>query len=150
MERLAAAALARELMNAHGTGDVPFGWHKKSRSFGTTTFVAGKAVLIQLSLRFVEINSEPEVRDTILHEIAHARAGIAAGHGWAWKSVARSLGANPDRHCGDGVNVPLLAFVAPCTCGHVHTHARMPRRKLICRYTRQALTYERARSEVKA
>ena len=33
--------------------------------------------------------------DTILHEIAHAIAGVEAGHGPAWKAVAQRLGATP-------------------------------------------------------
>ena len=149
MDCSTAATLARELMNAHGI-DVPFGWNRRSKTFGVTTFVGGVPVSIELSSLFVAINEESEVRDVILHEIAHAKVGVLAGHGWMWKIVARAIGANPDRHCGDGVKVPLLAFVAPCTCGHVHTHARIPKRNHRCRYTKQTLTYERARSEGKA
>ncbi len=36
-----------------------------------------------------------QVRDTVLHEIAHAIAGPEAGHGPLWKATARRIGATP-------------------------------------------------------
>lgn len=36
-----------------------------------------------------------EWKDTIMHEIAHAKAGYIAGHGLYWKLMAMKLGANP-------------------------------------------------------
>ena len=36
-----------------------------------------------------------DVTNTILHEIAHALAGAKPGHGPAWKTVARRIGATP-------------------------------------------------------
>lgn len=41
--------------------------------------------------------NEEQLEDTILHEVAHAIAGSRAGHGPAWKSVCREIGANPNR-----------------------------------------------------
>lgn len=35
--------------------------------------------------------------DTLLHECAHAIAGPYAKHGMLWKSIARKIGANPER-----------------------------------------------------
>ena len=43
-----------------------------------------------------------EVKDTILHEIAHALAVARAGHGPAWKTVARRIGATPKAHAEEG------------------------------------------------
>ena len=37
------------------------------------------------------------MRDTILHEIAHAIAGVRNGHNHVWKSVCRRIGADPKR-----------------------------------------------------
>ena len=39
--------------------------------------------------------SEEQIRDTVLHEIAHAIAGHGAGHGPLWKATARRIGATP-------------------------------------------------------
>jgi hypothetical protein len=35
--------------------------------------------------------------DTLRHEVAHAIAGHAAGHGPAWRAACRMVGANPER-----------------------------------------------------
>ena len=39
--------------------------------------------------------NEEEIRDTVLHEIAHAIAGPEAGHGPLWKATVRRIGATP-------------------------------------------------------
>ncbi len=49
---------------------------------------------ISLSRKLIELWPEHEVRDTVLHEIAHALAGPVAGHGPAWVSIARAIGCN--------------------------------------------------------
>ena len=46
-----------------------------------------------------------EVRDTILHEIAHALAGAKARHGPAWKAIAKRLGATPKARAEEGEDV---------------------------------------------
>lgn len=53
--------------------------------------------IITISLPLANLYGEDHLEDTILHEIAHALAGPQAGHGPAWKSVCRAIGANPDR-----------------------------------------------------
>ncbi len=53
--------------------------------------------LISISRRYVEENDVTFVEDTILHEIAHAYAGSAAGHKREWKRWCLITGANPKR-----------------------------------------------------
>lgn len=60
-----------------------------SCKFGTKT--------ITVSLPLANLYGEEHLEDTILHEIAHAIAGVRAGHGEQWKRVCREIGANPDR-----------------------------------------------------
>jgi predicted SprT family Zn-dependent metalloprotease len=51
---------------------------------------------LTLSRRHVENDTEETVRDTILHEVAHVRAGSEKPyHGAVWKEFARSMGAIP-------------------------------------------------------
>lgn len=52
---------------------------------------------ISLSRPVVELNAEEVVRDTILHEIAHALVGTEAGHSKEWKECAKRIGATPER-----------------------------------------------------
>jgi predicted SprT family Zn-dependent metalloprotease len=149
-----ALSLARTLMNEHGLGHVPLGAHSSKRYFGTTRFVGRRQMFshpfaswevkaIQLSKPLTEVNSETQVRDTILHEIAHAIAG-PVGHSWQWKHIARQIGASPEAVCGkDAVQVPG-PYQAECTCGQVHSMYRMPKRQnKICRYTRQKLEFRK-------
>lgn len=95
--------LALELMERHGL--IATGWRPQldgaKRRFGLCDY---RRKIISLSRPLVERNSIEQVTDTILHEIAHALVGGAAGHGPAWKRKAREVGANPSR-CYDGEQV---------------------------------------------
>ncbi|MGJ8725880.1 MAG: SprT family zinc-dependent metalloprotease [Roseibacillus sp.] len=83
---------------------------------------------ISLSRPLAALNPEEEVLDTILHEIAHALAGIETGqncgHDERWKAICRRIGARPDR-CYDGeeVNAPDAPWVlAHRETGEVFSH----------------------------
>jgi len=98
-----AATLARKLMNEHGLAHVPFSFNGRKRSLGVCQFRGPfknreyKVAGIALSEKWVPYLSESEVRDTVLHEVAHALAGWEAAHGYKWKAMARKVGANPTR-----------------------------------------------------
>lgn len=78
--------------------------------------------LITLSKTLTELNSEEEVRDTVLHEIAHALAGSRAGHGRAWKQWAQKIGARPERtYSSANVTTPPPKFIGRCINGHTTT-----------------------------
>jgi predicted SprT family Zn-dependent metalloprotease len=64
----------------------------------------------------VALNSDEEVRDPILHEIAHAIAGLKNGHNPVWKSICRRIGARPDRLAGEEVEVIQGRYVIHCPC----------------------------------
>ena len=51
--------------------------------------------VIRISRTHALEGSEEQIRDTVLHEIAHAIAGHGAGHGPLWKATARRIGATP-------------------------------------------------------
>lgn len=50
---------------------------------------------IEINFQYVSLNDENLVYDTILHEIAHALAGIEDGHGEVWKMWCSRVGAKP-------------------------------------------------------
>lgn len=60
--------------------------------------VDGMPVSVELA-RFVVADEamREQAFDTLYHEVAHALAGHAAGHGPAWKAMCRKLGAQPER-----------------------------------------------------
>ena len=86
------AAQTRELMDRHGLQGWALRFSGARKKLGECR---AREKLILLS-RTHAVNGPPErVTDTILHEIAHALAGPAAGHGPAWKAIAERLGARP-------------------------------------------------------
>jgi len=97
MKKNEIARLARSLMNQHGYQDVPFEWSRAKRALGMAKFRNGQPRVLALSEPIMPHLTEDEVRDVILHEIAHFDAGHAAGHGPAWKRAARAVGARPER-----------------------------------------------------
>lgn len=139
-----AGQLARSLMNEHGLGHVPFRFNRRLRYFGLCKSKAGVVTAIELSAPLVELNSEEQVRDTILHEIAHARAGHAAGHGIVWQVQARALGCNAERYCGADTIMPQGKYQASCNCPDLtHSMFRAPRRSLRCRHCKVALDFRK-------
>ena len=93
------AALARELMDAHGLGNWTFRFSGARTRLGECR---EREQLIRVSLRHAVAGDPEAVRDTILHEIAHALAGAKAGHGPAWKVIAKRIGATPRARAEEG------------------------------------------------
>lgn len=57
----------------------------------------GEAYPVSITLsRYLLVCSDEQVRDTILHEVAHAMAP-ADGHGYRWRQACRQIGASPER-----------------------------------------------------
>src|SRR4051812_28800907 len=79
-----ARSLAQRLLSNHGLRDWSFRFNRSKCNMGLCRFDDRS---IELSLYFVERNPEPVVRDTLLHEIAHALVGPGHGHDTAWKQM---------------------------------------------------------------
>ncbi len=105
--------LLKEEMGAHGLIDL--GWSGKmddaKKRFGVCRMGLKE---ISLSRPLVLLNSEEEVRDTILHEIAHALSWEIhkepCGHDERWKEICVRIGARPDRCYDDEVIQPELPW----------------------------------------
>jgi predicted SprT family Zn-dependent metalloprotease len=77
--------------------------------------------VISLSLDIALLNSEEEIKETLLHEIAHALVGPGYGHGEFWKCKAKMIGASPERcYSLDKVITPSLPkYIYVCkNCNH--------------------------------
>lgn len=135
-----ARTLAVKLMKEHGLriGYWHFKFDRAVKRFGCTHFTRfGPGVepqniqgYISLSMKMVELNSEEEVKQTILHEIAHALAGPGVGHGYKWKSYCRQLGIQPLRAydtISRNVVVPKTQWTGTCPKGHSHARVKKPR-----------------------
>lgn len=55
-----------------------------------------KSRIIEISLPCANSGSDENLRETILHEIAHALCDAKENHGKQWKKTYRSIGGNPD------------------------------------------------------
>lgn len=108
-----------------------FRFDRARRRFGICRFGRKE---ISISRVLVELNSEEECRDTVLHEIAHALAGPRAGHGPKWKAMCSRVGARA-RRCYDHTEVaePGHRYEARCSaCGHSIGFHRRPSRERAC------------------
>jgi len=94
MNRSEAYALGRSLMDEHGLGHWSLYFDRAKRRLGQTRFSRRE---IGLSEEYVANNAEHLVRDTILHEIAHALVGSQHGHNATWRAKCREIGAKPQR-----------------------------------------------------
>jgi hypothetical protein len=122
-----AVSLAHDLMSLHGL--VPQGWrfafdHARKRA-GCCKY--GRK-LITLSRHFVAMNDEATVRETLLHEIAHALTP-GAHHGPAWYAKAREIGSNGRRLYGEETAMPAGKWAATCLrCKRVVRRHKRPMR----------------------
>lgn len=62
-------------------------------------FCIYKDKCIVLNAFHIDIHPDAEIRDTILHEIAHAIVGPGHGHGEAWIECARNIGCTNTLPC---------------------------------------------------
>lgn len=128
MELQKAFDLARSLMDQHGLQRWSLEWNDSQRTFGQC-HSRGK---ITLSYDLVSLNSEEVVKDTILHEIAHALAGAHHAHNDVWRAKARQIGAK-DRPCYSFSDVRSpLPWVGKCPGNHHHYKGRKPEGIRIC------------------
>ena len=119
-----ARTLALELMARHGLLDWTFAFNRRKRTLGLCRF---RVKAIELSIYLVDRNPVDEVRDTILHEIAHALVGPGHGHDAVWKAKCLEVGARPER-LGYDVNMPVGRWQAVCAgCGRLHHRHRKPK-----------------------
>lgn len=81
-ERTTALKLAPRLMDTHGLKNWTVELNKSVHKFGRCGHRTRRIIL---SAPLVELNTPDEVRDTILHEIAHALTPNHRGHSARWK-----------------------------------------------------------------
>lgn len=127
MDLRLAQSLCNCLMEKHGVTQhgFKFKWINSSKSFGCCiTNNLKKIRTIALSKKLVSLNEMDEVRNTILHEIAHAldyirnnykwrstETGRSLDHDSVWKEICLEIGADPEaRYSHKVVNVPLPKY----------------------------------------
>jgi predicted SprT family Zn-dependent metalloprotease len=123
-----AKNLAIELMDKHGLldGRWHFEFDNAKNRFGCCNHTYKR---ISLSKNLVALNDEARVKNTILHEIAHALVGSKHGHDYVWRRKALEIGCDGNR-CFSSRNteIPESKYIAECSgCGKVHKRHKMTR-----------------------
>lgn len=91
MDLTDARTLADTLLTQHGLTEKGwrFDFDNAEKRLGLCTY---SRKLISISRKMAAAATRTEVEQTVLHEVAHALSGHAAGHGPAWKAKAASIG----------------------------------------------------------
>lgn len=122
--------MAKIFFELYHLNDLRFDFDFAKTRFGKCDFNTKK---ISLSKNFIPLNTDLEVRDTILHEIAHALCGPKVGHGKQWKEKMVELGANP-RRCFSAEEVVMPKMKYTVTCPQCNTTVQRSRKtKIACR-----------------
>jgi len=120
---------AEALIGAHLDESWSFAFDSAKRRAGLCDYGKKRiSVSRYLSARYDDETN----RQTLLHEIAHALAGPTAGHGPAWRRIARSLGyTGGTTHHGETAT-DLAPWVGICPAGHVAYRHRKVTRATSC------------------
>jgi predicted SprT family Zn-dependent metalloprotease len=121
-------AVGNQLMQEHeAKNELETGWNF---GFDLAPARAGicryKEKQISLSVTYCLKATKAEIRNTILHEIAHAIVGPKHGHDAVWKAVAGKIGCTAER-C-HRVEHTTPRWLGQCGCGKQWTRQRLTQR----------------------
>lgn len=88
--------------------------------------------VIGLSAPLTALHDEGQVRDTVLHEIAHALVGPGHGHDAVWREIAVRIGCSGQRCVEADAPRVAGAWMGVCPAGHVRDRHRRPERVVSC------------------
>lgn len=131
------ATQAESLLSEHGLSNWSFQFDDASRRAGCCDYDTN---VISLASQFALAATPAEVRDIILHEIAHALVGPRHNHDSVWKATARSIGCTADR-CHSVSFAPSKYIVSCPRCGW-HERANRKERRLVCKTCDGLLSYQ--------
>jgi predicted SprT family Zn-dependent metalloprotease len=122
--------MAEDLLAVHLPGrGWTFGFDRAVRRAGACHHAERR---ITVSRHLAERADEPEVRQVLLHEIAHALAGHRAGHGPRWRARAARIGYTGSRLHGSPIAEERATWIGACPAGHEHRRFRKPTRETSC------------------
>jgi predicted SprT family Zn-dependent metalloprotease len=123
-----ARALALQLMDHFALFTTKLEFNRRKRTMGCYHV---QRDTIYLSSAFIAVLDEDEIRDTILHEIAHAlhfRDGNRGpSHGREWQRWAILVGARPVAKSDVGKTPPSKYVLECCGCGYQQPRHRRPK-----------------------
>ncbi|UNX55037.1 SprT-like domain-containing protein [Georgenia sp. TF02-10] len=87
---------------------------------------------ITLSRHLMALYDDAQVRETLLHEIAHALVGPEHGHDAVWRAKARAIGSTASRTVAAYAPQVPAPWRGTCPRGHVTDRHRRPVRPASC------------------
>lgn len=88
---------------------------------------------ISVSRYLAEKHSDEQVRQTLLHEVAHAKVGPHEGHGAGWQSYAEQIGYVGGRTHAADIADEFATWIGVCPNGHeVYRFRRPGNRQVSC------------------
>lgn len=102
MEIQQAEAMMHSLMRFHGVNGYKFQWMRTRKRFRMAGYCDWNKKVISIQPRFVICNQPVIVKQTMIHEIAHALQP-KQGHNKIWKAQARKIGHSGSRTYGKEV-----------------------------------------------
>jgi hypothetical protein len=100
-------AMNRDRFGGLLPGSIPLVWsYRMTSTLGNCRMVrwggVRRVIDIGMNPSLLLAGNEPQLRDTLVHEMAHAAAWITrgdGGHGAAWKEIAVAAGCDPRSRC---------------------------------------------------
>ena len=132
-----ALNLAADLMKEHGLSDWRIKLDHARRRAGQCDYNKKEISLSRHYVRYAEMD---HIRDTILHEIAHALVGPNHGHDAVWRQQARAIGCTATR-CHT-LNFSHARWIMRCPngCFEVERHRR--KSGLLCATCKSPVVFE--------
>ncbi len=130
MEIDGARTLAEHLLREHGLSSWRLVFDRAKTRAGVCRFHQRE---IGLSGPLTQLHSADAVRDTILHEIAHALVGPTHQHDAVWRAKAAELGCSTKACLPPDAPRVAAPWVGTCPAGHRVGRHRRPERLASCR-----------------
>lgn len=132
-----AINLATEMMKEHGLGDWRIKLDHARRRAGQCDYNKKEISLSRHYVRYAEMD---HIRDTILHEIAHALVGPHHGHDAVWRQQARAIGCTATRCHTLNFSYARWVMFCPNGCFEVERHRR--KSGLLCASCKSPVDYK--------
>ncbi len=129
--------LAQELLAHHQLAQWSFQFDNGTKRAGCCHY---DRQVISVSYEFAKRAPTAEVRDTLLHEIAHALVGKAHHHDDVWRAKALAIGCS-GRRCHD-LEFTLPRYIVKCERGCWMSTAERQKRGAVCKRCRASVVYE--------
>ena len=95
MEKREVIELARGLFLKHGLSEWTFEIYKRKRSCGTCFYTKKKIAISKFLIKYA---TDEQIKQILLHEMAHALCGVDIGHGRVFKYKCREIGCTEETY----------------------------------------------------